>query len=54
MAGKGSAPRPMPDRGTFETNFDNIFRKSKPKDESSASPRQGKGEKDDKAKDNKV
>ena len=38
MSGKGSAPRPMPDRDTFSTNFDAIFRnvKDKPKEASSA------------------
>ena len=26
MAGKGSAPRPIPDRAGYEANFDAIFR----------------------------
>ena len=34
MNGKGSAPRPMPNRETYESNFDAIFRskEKKPKD----------------------
>jgi len=34
MSGKGSAPRPMPNREKFESNFDAIFRnkEKKPKD----------------------
>jgi|TARA_R110000787_G_scaffold5197_2_gene19119 hypothetical protein len=31
MSGKGSAPRPIPDRDTFSTNFDAIFRNVKDK-----------------------
>jgi len=27
MAGKGSSPRPIPDRKTFYKNFDAIFKK---------------------------
>ena len=27
MAGKGSTPRPIPDKKTFEANWDNIFKK---------------------------
>ena len=30
--GKGSAPRPIPDRKRFEDNWDKIFGKPKPKD----------------------
>jgi len=29
MSGKGSSPRPIPDRDTFDANFDAIFRKDK-------------------------
>jgi len=54
MNGKGSKPRPMTDRGTFENNFDNIFRKPKPEDASSPSARQEKGDKDGKSKDSKM
>jgi hypothetical protein len=32
MSGKGSSPRPIPDRETFENNFDAIFRKDKKED----------------------
>ena len=28
MSGKGSAPRPMPNRKGYESNWDAIFRKS--------------------------
>lgn len=32
MSGKGSAPRPIPDRKSYEDNFDAIFnKKSEPK-----------------------
>ena len=31
MSGKGSAPRPIPNRKTYEDNFDAIFGKKKPK-----------------------
>ena len=31
MTGKGSAPRPMPDRKRYEDNYDAIFGKKKPK-----------------------
>jgi len=33
MNGKGSAPRPIPNRGTYESNFDAIFgnKEKKPK-----------------------
>ena len=27
MAGKGSRPRPIPDKKAFEANWDNIFKK---------------------------
>jgi hypothetical protein len=27
MSGKGSSPRPIPDRETFDKNFDAIFKK---------------------------
>lgn len=27
MSGKGSRPRPIPDRDSYESNFDAIFRK---------------------------
>lgn len=30
MAGKGSAPRPIPDKEKFEKNWDAIFKKPKP------------------------
>lgn len=29
MAGKGSAPRPIPNRQQFDTNWDSIFKKEK-------------------------
>jgi hypothetical protein len=32
VMGKGSAPRPIPDKKRYEDNFDAIFRKDKPKD----------------------
>ena len=54
MNGKGSKPRPMSDRNTFENNFDNIFRKSKPKDDSSPSARQEKGDKNAKHKNSEL
>ncbi len=37
MSGKGSAPRPIPDRDTFSNNFDAIFRKKKEKTEEASS-----------------
>ena len=49
MNGKGSKPRPMSDRSTFENNFDNIFRKPKPEDASSPAARQEKGDKNGKS-----
>jgi hypothetical protein len=54
MNGKGSKPRPMSDRSTFENNFDNIFRKPKPEDASSPAARQEKGDKNGKSKDIKM
>lgn len=30
MSGKGSAPRPIPDRDSYERNWDAIFGKKKP------------------------
>ena len=36
MAGKGSSPRPMPDRDRFDTNFDAIFGKDKKQNEDNA------------------
>lgn len=32
MSGKGSTPRPIPDRETYESNWDLIF-KAKPKEQ---------------------
>ena len=29
MAGKGSSPRPIPNRQQFDTNWDSIFKKEK-------------------------
>ena len=50
MSGKGSAPRPMPDRDTFGNNFDTIFGK-KPVDTEPSSPSARKEGKDKNVKD---
>ena len=54
MNGKGSAPRPMPDRATFEQNFDNIFRKDKAETTSSSEDSPKEETKDEKDIDSKV
>jgi len=38
MAGKGSRPRPMPNRAGFDSNWDAIFGKNKDKEDKSKSP----------------
>ena len=43
--GKGSTPRPIPDRKTFEANFDAIFGKKDKKEEQNKKPEEKKEEK---------
>lgn len=37
MSGKGSRPRPIPNRDKFDQAWDNIFNKNKPKETAKAS-----------------